>query len=54
MGGRRFGVRREVPGIGEQGPEILSDIGLSREDIASLIERGIVGAPDAHTARAAE
>ena len=54
MGGRRFGVRRDVPGIGEQGPEILSDIGISREEIASLVERGIVGAPDAHKAKAAE
>ena len=54
MGGRRFGVRREVPGIGEQGPEILSDIGLGQAEIASLVERGIVGAPDAHKTKAAE
>ena len=46
VGGRRFGVRRDVPGIGEQGAEVLADIGLSRDEIASLIERGIVGAPD--------
>lgn len=45
VGGRRFGVWRDIPGIGEQGGEILADIGLSRDEIASLIERGIVGAP---------
>ncbi|HVY43641.1 MAG TPA: CoA transferase [Hyphomicrobiaceae bacterium] len=45
LGGRRFGVWREIPGIGQQGPEILADIGLGREEITSLVERGIVGAP---------
>ncbi|HEX6609186.1 MAG TPA: CaiB/BaiF CoA-transferase family protein [Hyphomicrobiaceae bacterium] len=54
MDGRRFGVRRQVPGIGEQGPEVLSDIGFSTTEIAALIERGIVGAPDAHKIKAAE
>ncbi|MGE5510928.1 MAG: CaiB/BaiF CoA transferase family protein [Bacteroidota bacterium] len=45
LGGRRFGVWREIPGIGQQGPEILADIGLGPEEITSLVERGIVGAP---------
>jgi crotonobetainyl-CoA:carnitine CoA-transferase CaiB-like acyl-CoA transferase len=54
MDGRRFGVRRQVPGIGEQGPEVLSDIGFSTKEIAALIARGIVGAPNAHKVKAAE
>ncbi len=46
MGGRRFGVRHQVPGVGEQGAEILEQIGYSAADIASLVERGIVGSPE--------
>jgi crotonobetainyl-CoA:carnitine CoA-transferase CaiB-like acyl-CoA transferase len=46
LGGRRFTVWRDIPGVGQQGAEVLADIGLDREEIASLIERGIVGAPD--------
>lgn len=46
MDGRRFGVWRDIPGIGEQGAEVLADIGLGRDEIVSLIARGIVGPPD--------
>jgi crotonobetainyl-CoA:carnitine CoA-transferase CaiB-like acyl-CoA transferase len=49
VGGRRFGVWRDIPGVGEQGDDILSDLGLGLEEIASLIERGIVGAPSGRT-----
>jgi crotonobetainyl-CoA:carnitine CoA-transferase CaiB-like acyl-CoA transferase len=46
MGGRRFGVRHQVPGVGEQSAEILAQIGYSASDIASLVERGIVSSPE--------
>jgi len=54
MGGRRFRVRREVPKVGEQGADVLSEIGYSKDEIDSLIERGIVGNPRGPAAQAAE
>lgn len=56
MGGRRFGVWRDIPDVGEQGEQVLADLGLSGETIQALIARGIVGAPGgpATGSRAAE
>ena len=51
VGGRRFGVWRDIPGIGEQGADVLADIGLGDDEIASLIARGIVGSPDGPAAK---
>jgi crotonobetainyl-CoA:carnitine CoA-transferase CaiB-like acyl-CoA transferase len=46
IGGKRFGVRHDLPGIGEQGPQILAELGYAPEDIEALIKARIVGHPD--------
>jgi len=37
------GVRRDVPDLGEHSSEILAEAGLSREEIARLRAKGVVG-----------
>jgi crotonobetainyl-CoA:carnitine CoA-transferase CaiB-like acyl-CoA transferase len=43
LDGRRFAVRRDIPGIGDETDSILRDTGLSADDIATLREKAIVG-----------
>ncbi len=42
LAGRRFGARLNPPKISEHGDEILAELGYSTDDIAALMERGIV------------
>jgi crotonobetainyl-CoA:carnitine CoA-transferase CaiB-like acyl-CoA transferase len=43
IGGKRFGVRHDLPGIGEQGPEILAEIGYGPDEIEALVKAKVVG-----------
>jgi crotonobetainyl-CoA:carnitine CoA-transferase CaiB-like acyl-CoA transferase len=43
LDGRRFGVRHDVPGVGDDTESILRDTGLSAADIATLRENAVVG-----------
>jgi crotonobetainyl-CoA:carnitine CoA-transferase CaiB-like acyl-CoA transferase len=44
MGGRRFGVHRDVPRAGQHTREILSQAGYSDGEIQAMIDAGVVGA----------
>jgi crotonobetainyl-CoA:carnitine CoA-transferase CaiB-like acyl-CoA transferase len=44
MGGRRFGLHRDVPRAGQHTREVLAEVGYSANEIAALIEKGVVGA----------
>ena len=46
MGGYDFGLRTEPPKPGEGTHEVLQSIGLSKDDITDLIEKGIVHIKD--------
>ena len=40
--GRRLGVRRDLPKIGQHSFDILSETGFSAEEIESMVQSGIV------------
>jgi crotonobetainyl-CoA:carnitine CoA-transferase CaiB-like acyl-CoA transferase len=42
MDGERFGVRRKLARAGEDSHDALRDLGMSREDIDSLIQEGVI------------
>jgi crotonobetainyl-CoA:carnitine CoA-transferase CaiB-like acyl-CoA transferase len=44
MAGRRFGIQRDVPRAGQHTREVLAQAGYSASEIATLIEKGVVGA----------
>jgi crotonobetainyl-CoA:carnitine CoA-transferase CaiB-like acyl-CoA transferase len=44
MDGHRFGIQRDVPRAGQHTREVLAQAGYSANEIAELIEKGIVGA----------
>jgi crotonobetainyl-CoA:carnitine CoA-transferase CaiB-like acyl-CoA transferase len=44
MGGRRFGIHRDVPRKGQHTREILTEAGYSDDEIQTLIDQGAVGA----------
>jgi crotonobetainyl-CoA:carnitine CoA-transferase CaiB-like acyl-CoA transferase len=44
MGGRRFGIHRDVPRKGQHTREILTEAGYSDNEIQTLIDQGAVGA----------
>ncbi len=41
MGGRRLGVRLDLPRAGEHGPELLGELGVSESEINRLISNGV-------------
>ena len=42
MGGRRLGVRLDLPGAGEHGPELVRELGVSELEIERLISSGVL------------
>jgi crotonobetainyl-CoA:carnitine CoA-transferase CaiB-like acyl-CoA transferase len=46
MGGRRLGLRRDLPMAGEHGADVARELGLDEETIAALIARGVLGSAD--------
>ena len=42
MDGRRFGLRRDLPGIGADGRELLMARGLGAAEIERLVEQGVI------------
>jgi crotonobetainyl-CoA:carnitine CoA-transferase CaiB-like acyl-CoA transferase len=44
MGGRRFGVHRDIPRAGEHSREVLKETGYTSAEIEDLIRRGVVSA----------
>lgn len=44
-GGRRFGIRHDLPAAGEQGREILAAAGMTSEEIEELERAGLVQLP---------
>jgi crotonobetainyl-CoA:carnitine CoA-transferase CaiB-like acyl-CoA transferase len=42
MGGRKFGVRYDLPGAGEHGPELARELGMTETEIEQLINNGIL------------
>ena len=44
MDGHRFGLRHDIARVGEHGPEIARELGLSDRDIETLIAEGVLGA----------
>jgi crotonobetainyl-CoA:carnitine CoA-transferase CaiB-like acyl-CoA transferase len=51
LGGRRPGLRRQPPRLGEHTREILASFGLGPDEVAALERRGIVVAEDAQPDR---
>ena len=43
MAGQRFGLRHDIPRVGEHGTEIAEELGLSASDIAELRTDGVLG-----------
>jgi crotonobetainyl-CoA:carnitine CoA-transferase CaiB-like acyl-CoA transferase len=52
MDGRRFGRRVDLPGIGEHGREIASELGYERDLIDELVAEGVLGAEPIPKAKA--
>ena len=46
MRGRRFGLQRDIPRVGEHGAEIARDLGLTETEIAELISENTLGKGD--------
>jgi crotonobetainyl-CoA:carnitine CoA-transferase CaiB-like acyl-CoA transferase len=44
MAGRRPGLRRDLPKVGEHGKEVAADLGYGPSEIAELVENGVLGA----------
>src|SRR5579863_1789236 len=44
MGTHDFALHRQAPAIGENSREVLAELGLTAEDIDTLIERGVIAA----------
>jgi crotonobetainyl-CoA:carnitine CoA-transferase CaiB-like acyl-CoA transferase len=42
MAGRRFGVHRDIPRVGEHTREVMAELGFSNEQIEELLARGVV------------
>lgn len=42
MGGRKLGVRYDLPGAGEHGPELARELGMTETEIEQLINDGIL------------
>ena len=42
LGGRKLGVRLDLPGVGEHGPELVRELGISEIEIEHLISSGIL------------
>jgi crotonobetainyl-CoA:carnitine CoA-transferase CaiB-like acyl-CoA transferase len=42
MDGRRFGARSDIPGVGQDSPSILIDLGYSEDEIGRLIVEGVI------------
>jgi crotonobetainyl-CoA:carnitine CoA-transferase CaiB-like acyl-CoA transferase len=49
FGGRRSGLCRQPPRLGEHTREVLADLGLGAEEVTALERRGIVVAEDRAT-----
>ena len=47
VGGQRFGVRRDLPGIGQQSREVLAEAGFGLAEIEELAAAGVVRLADA-------
>jgi crotonobetainyl-CoA:carnitine CoA-transferase CaiB-like acyl-CoA transferase len=43
MGGRRFGLQRDIPKAGAHTREVMIDLGYSDDEIATLVADGVVG-----------
>ncbi len=43
MGGKRLGLRRDLPKAGEHGADIARELGIDEAAIAALIARGVLG-----------
>ena len=42
IGGRRLGVRLDLPGAGEHGPELVRELGIPESEIERLISSGVL------------
>jgi crotonobetainyl-CoA:carnitine CoA-transferase CaiB-like acyl-CoA transferase len=42
MGGGRLGVRLDLPGAGEHGPELVRELGMSESEVDHLVSSGIL------------